>query len=1344
MGAAIKPEGKERFRKIFAQACGALAAIFGLVAMLGWVLKLPLLPSFGSGLIPMAPSSALLFLLSGVATFFQARLPHSLTARRMGFVVGSVCAFVSLSLLILSSQGIYLDVEKLGLQINGGLDSAPIGHMSPVTALLFLFASLSFLILLSSSSGHPRRAMATLGLVFVIILVNYVFVLAYFVGLPLLYSGNTIPPALPSNLAFLSLGGALFAQAPSQARLDGKNREDESKQVPYTILLVFVILTLSIVTVGYLYYRNYEQQLRIQVEHQLSAIAELKVSGLVSWRNERLSDAEILYNNPTTSVLVQRYFEHPEEVQMQGKLRTWLESYRSYGLYDRIRLLDTQGITRLSTPSNLLPVASKVAGLIPEVMRTEQITLVDFYRSEADQRIYMDVLTPIFNEGPNRRIVGFFALRIDPAIYLYPYINQWPTPSMTADTMLVRQDGEDALYLNELKFQTGATLTLRTSLRDTQVLAVKALLGQTGIVEGVDYRGVAVIGYVRAVPDSPWYLVACMDTAEVYAPLTARLWQSVIFFGTLILASGAGLIVVWRQQRLRYYRAQAETAEALVSSEARYRRLFEAARDGILILDAETGIIMDVNPFLIEMLGSPREEICGKELWELGFFKDFAASKANFLELQQKEYIRYEDLPLETTNGRRLNVEFISNVYQVDRHKVVQCNIRDITERKQTQDALRESDRRLREAQKMAQLGHWRWNIKTGEIEWSEEVFTIFRLDPKEFTPHIDAIQALSPWPEDHERDKELVKIALESPEKGEYEQRFLRPDGSIGHYLSTFQGEYDADGNLIFIIGTAMDITSRKQMEENLRESEERYRSLHENSTIGIYRTTPDGQILLANPSLVNMLGCSSFDELSAQDLTEYSYEPAYTRAHFLELMEKEGELRGLESTWQRQDGSILFVRESARAIHDPQGKILYYDGTIEDITEQKHAEDILRESEKRFRSLFENMLNGFAYCQMLFDQGRPQDFIYLEVNRAFETLTGLKDVNGKKVSEVIPGIRESDPELFEIYARVALTGLPESFEVYVEALAMWFFFSVYSPKKEYFVTVFDVITNRKRAEQELKAYSEHLEEMVAERTRELRAAQEQLVRQERLATLGQLAGSIGHELRNPLGVISNAIYFLKMSQPEASDKVREYLDIMEKETHTSDKIVTDLLDFTRAKFADREPVSVFELVDQTLKRYPAPPSVQVTLEIPEDLPKIYTDLQHIAQILGNLLTNAFQSMTLPHPKERASSTSLPRGEKLTISAVVQGDLVNIAVQDTGPGIPPENMDKLFQPLFTTKSKGIGLGLAVSKKLAEANGGKIEVESVVGQGSTFMVFLPVYDSAYHPESLTGRDKESK
>jgi PAS domain S-box-containing protein/putative nucleotidyltransferase with HDIG domain len=269
-------------------------------------------------------------------------------------------------------------------------------------------------------------------------------------------------------------------------------------------------------------------------------------------------------------------------------------------------------------------------------------------------------------------------------------------------------------------------------------------------------------------------------------------------------------------------------------------------------------------------------------------------------------------------------------------------------------------------------------------------------------------------------------------------------------------------------------DISARKQAEEAVSLSEERFRELYENNTLGMYRTTPDGRILLANPTLVRMLGFDSFEELSARNLEESGFEPTYARSQFLKTIQEAGEVRGLEAAWQRRDRTYLFIRESARATLDADGQILYLDGTVEDISARKQAEAALEASEQHLRSLFENMLNGYARCQMIYEDGRPTDFIYLDVNKAFERLTGLKDVISKKVTELIPGVRETNPELLELYGRVAATGHSESVETYVPGLSIWFSISAYSFHKDEFVAVFDNITERKRAEVESRALLE------------------------------------------------------------------------------------------------------------------------------------------------------------------------------------------------------------------------------------------------------------------------------
>ena len=254
--------------------------------------------------------------------------------------------------------------------------------------------------------------------------------------------------------------------------------------------------------------------------------------------------------------------------------------------------------------------------------------------------------------------------------------------------------------------------------------------------------------------------------------------------------------------------------------------------------------------------------------------------------------------------------------------------------------------------------------------------------------------------------------------------------------------------------------------------------------------------------------------------------------------------------------------------------------------------------------------------------------------------------------------------------------------------------------------------VTARKRAEEALQRHLQHLEEIVEERTRELRKTQERLILQERLAVLGQMAGSIGHELRNPLATISNAVYYLKLIAPEADETFTEYLEIIAGETRNAEKIIRELLDFARVKTIAKEPSDVPTIVGLVLERWKPPDSVQLLLDIPDDMPEFFVDRRHVEQVMLNLLTNACEAM--------------PQGGRLTIRAAADRSQISLSVTDTGCGISEAHLEKLFEPLFTTKTKGIGLGLAISKNLLEANGGFLTVESRKNQGSTFTLIFPI------------------
>jgi len=257
---------------------------------------------------------------------------------------------------------------------------------------------------------------------------------------------------------------------------------------------------------------------------------------------------------------------------------------------------------------------------------------------------------------------------------------------------------------------------------------------------------------------------------------------------------------------------------------------------------------------------------------------------------------------------------------------------------------------------------------------------------------------------------------------------------------------------------------TREKEAERRLRESEERYRALFSRAGDGIFIMSPDGKLMDINESFARMHGYSMGEllQMNIRDL-----DTPETSQRFPERVARlmAGETLTLEVEHYHKDGHIFPLEVAASLISF--GGESYIQSFHRDITKRKRGEEALRESERRYRGLFDHMQEGFAYCEMIFENSDPIDFIYISVNEAFETLTGLKSVEGKRVSEVIPGIRISDPGLFEIYGRVAATGNPEKFEIFVEALQQWFSISVYSPEQGYFVAVFDVITDRKRSEE-------------------------------------------------------------------------------------------------------------------------------------------------------------------------------------------------------------------------------------------------------------------------------------
>jgi signal transduction histidine kinase len=247
--------------------------------------------------------------------------------------------------------------------------------------------------------------------------------------------------------------------------------------------------------------------------------------------------------------------------------------------------------------------------------------------------------------------------------------------------------------------------------------------------------------------------------------------------------------------------------------------------------------------------------------------------------------------------------------------------------------------------------------------------------------------------------------------------------------------------------------------------------------------------------------------------------------------------------------------------------------------------------------------------------------------------------------------------------------------------------------------------------ARDELEQWGLQLEGKVKARTEELQDAQEQLLRSDRLATIGQLAASVGHELRNPLGVLHNSLYLLESKLKDGDEKIKRQLETMKREVSRSNAIISDLLNFSRSGKPSLALTDLKETVEEALSKVSVPDGVEVVRDL-AGVPQISADRIQLESVIINLVSNGIQAM--------------PEGGTLRVETSENGDHVQLKVSDSGVGIPRESLDKIFEPLYTTKSKGIGLGLCVTKRFIENHGGTIDVESVQDRGTTFKVKLPL------------------
>ena len=793
-----------------------IAATLGLIALSGWLLGLRRLSSVKLDWFPMAPSTALLFVLLGLALYLSVRLPGSRMVRRTAIGVASAAGAVALLLFLLYWMGIRPQLEYLGLSVSGILYGVKIGHMSPLSAVLFMLCVASFLT--SFLVSEPRRARVGFWLACLVIAAGTFFLLAYLFGKPLLYGGSLAPPAIATSLAFVALGIALAALARPRAWPFDREIDSADRYYARFLTLVFALFVVLLVSVGYFYIKDHEAQYREHAEHELSAIAELKTGELARWRAERLGDAQVHFRNSNFADLVRRVLAESRDTRAQQQLRTWLGRVREAYHYDNVVLTDALGVVRMSAGKDA-PDAKTIASAVAAA-RPDQITFLDFFRTSPDGPARLALLVPVLDEHGAGKPLGLLYLEIDPRPYLYPLVQAWPTPSRTAETLLVRRDGDDVLYLNELRFQTHTALSLRVPLK-SDVLAAKAVLGQVGTVAGLDYRGIAVIGSLRKVPDSPWFLVARMDLAEALQPAYESLWLVVCLVGGMLLASAAGVGFAWQHRRQRHSKESARAAAALGASVARHRAVTQGVADAIITADAE-GAILTWNRAATRIFGYTEAEVLGQTLGKLmpERYRDRHQSGMVRVAGGGEPHALFKTVELQglTQAGTEFPMELSLSQWETPEGVFFTGIIRDITKQRQAERALRESEEIFRHFMDFSPM----------HVFFKDEDFRALRLSRN--------FEAMLGKPLDEllgKSTEELFPANLANSIMAE--DKKIMQEGKPGIFEEQFNGRFylttkfpiNIEGKARYLAGYTLDITDRRLAEESEKQAHEQLRLL-------------------------------------------------------------------------------------------------------------------------------------------------------------------------------------------------------------------------------------------------------------------------------------------------------------------------------------------------------------------------------------------------------------------------------------------------------------------------------------------------------------------------------------
>jgi PAS domain S-box-containing protein len=529
-------------------------------------------------------------------------------------------------------------------------------------------------------------------------------------------------------------------------------------------------------------------------------------------------------------------------------------------------------------------------------------------------------------------------LVVDARRSLFRLVASWPSPSPSAEAVLVRRDGDSVLFLTTRRFQPGATPTPRIALSRRDVLAVKAVLGAEGVVRGVDYRGVKVISVLRAVPGTPWFLVAKVDEAEVLAVWRTRVALVFAVLLGLVLVAGASAIAAGQRSAKAHYRRMYEAEAALAASETRYRALVEEAGDDISLLDAE-GRVLDVNTTCCQQLGYAREELLRLNISDVDTLFTPQRFAADFQSLLGKPPVTYASVH-RRKDGTAFPVEVTLSVVPIGGVPQALSLARDITERKRAEEELKKSSQLLRDTGEMAEIGGWELDLSTQEVSWTEEVYRIHGVEPGHRPKVKDALSFYAP--ESRPAVEEALKKTAETGDPFALESLFI-PRGSKDRiWVRSLGRAVYSSGKVVKLAGTFQNIDKYKRAEEALRREHAMFARTEGFAHVGSWEWDIASDTVTWSDELFRIFqrdpreGAPSFAEHPAL----YHPDDMARLRQAVEVAIAEGTPYELELRANRADGVTRVCVARGVAEMSPGGRAVRLCGSLQDITERKRED--------------------------------------------------------------------------------------------------------------------------------------------------------------------------------------------------------------------------------------------------------------------------------------------------------------------------------------------------------------------------------------------------------------------